>query len=694
MFSHFHHIILRFALLMALLPLGLTIFSCTTRDNTISGFVQSGDQPIDLSTITLYSTGTGRGSRILGQSQSDASGFFRISYTRPSDPNAVLYLTADSDLLNTTKSNQLSNLNTIRLATMLGKLLVPTGIVINERTTIATAYAMAQFFTPAGIDGTVPGLQNAAATLRNLVNIETGQVGSVLGNPPNGNITSTLATFNSLANLLAACVRTESECSPLFSLATPPQGDAPTNTLEAAVNIAHFPWQNVQDILTQSQQQSLYSPALAPDAEIDAWTLAISHEGNGHELDGPGVIVFDKDGNAWVNNNYVFGSEPTDPEGNICGDDHLLKFTPTGEDFLGAPYKGGGLYGAGFGLTLDPTGDVWIGNFGFQGSNCPNDLTILSQSVSQFASDGTPISPNSQGSAMGEDHGGWPGAGNTIRRPQGTVSDKAGSIWIANCAGDSITKFPNGNPDAAFAIAPVDEGSIDPLLSGPFGLTIDASGNAWVASQGNDSVFAFDTDGNLIHSVTGMMANEAGIRFPMGIASDALGNIWVANSGIMRSFCAGLNPDSQFEDVETANDPEFMGEDASVTMILPDGTPSSDSPFKGGGLILPWGIAVDGNGNIWVTNFHGQRVSQLCGDTPENCPPGFQTGQPISPDGGYSSDALVRNTGVSIDPSGNVWLTNNWQLLPNPQNPGGHQVVVFIGLAKPVQAPLIGPPNL
>jgi hypothetical protein len=54
---------------------------------------------------------------------------------------------------------------------------------------------------------------------------------------------------------------------------------------------------------------------------------------------------------------------------------------------------------------------------------------------------------------------------------------------------------------------------------------------------------------------------------------------------------------------------------------------------------------------------------------------------------------LKRNTGVQIDPSGNVRLTNNWEIFADPQNPGGHEMVVFIGLAKPVKAPLIGPPG-
>ncbi|MGB7292568.1 MAG: NHL repeat-containing protein [Thermodesulfobacteriota bacterium] len=695
MFGCYNPIILRLGLLAGLLPLVIPIVSCDTGDNNLaelSGFVRSGDQPVDLSTVTLYSTVTGQGPRLLGQSQNDVSGFFSISYRAPSDPDAVLYLTADRSLINSSQQSQEPQAGFIRLATVLGTPPVMSEIVINERTTVATAYALAQFINPTGIDGTVPGLQNAAATARNLVNVQTGDVGSVLGSFPNGNITSAMATFNSLANLLAACVRTGSECPSLFSLATTPRGDAPENTFQAAVNIAHFPWQNVEDLLSLSQQQSLYSPALGPDADLKAWTLAIRYQGNGQELDGPGNIAFDKDGNAWIINNYVFQLSPFDPTGMVCGGEQLLRFTPTGEDFPGAPYQGGGVYGAGFGVTLDPSGDVWVGNFGFQGSNCPNNIGELSQTVSQFASDGTPISPNSQGNASGDFHGGWQGAGNTIRRPQGTVSDPLGNIWIANCGGDSITQFPSGDPDAAFEIAPLDN-SDDPLVQTPFGLVIDPMGHAWVTSNANDSVFAFDTDGALIHSLTGTAASVAGIIRPMGIASDALGNIWVANSGIIRPPC-GSPPDlSLFDSVDMANQPGFTGENASVTMIRPDGMPSPDSPFKGGGLIVPWGIAVDGNGNIWVANFDGKRVSELCGATPESCPPGFETGDPISPNGGYSSNALVRNTGVAIDPSGNVWLANNWETVPIQQNPGGHEIVVFIGLAKPVKTPLIGPPN-
>ncbi|MCH7948952.1 MAG: hypothetical protein IH875_00545 [Candidatus Dadabacteria bacterium] len=291
---------------------------------------------------------------------------------------------------------------------------------------------------------------------------------------------------------------------------------------------------------------------------------------------------------------------------------------------------------------------------------------------------------------MGQDHGGFRGAGKTINQPQGIVSDRGGNIWIANCSGNSVTQFPNGNPDLAFALQPLDDMG-DFLIIKPFDIAIDVDGNAWVTGNESNSVIAFDTDGNLIRSVTGTLASDAGIISPMGVASDSLGNIWVSNSGIIRAPCDGTDPPTWIQVLELSLAAEFLGKNASVTLINADGVPVG--PFKVGGLLLPWGIAVDGNDNVWVANFQGRAVSQLCGAAPENCPPGFETGDPISPDGGYFFDGLKRNTAVQIDPSGNVWLTNNWEIIADPENPGGHEMVVFIGLAKPVQAPLIGPPQ-
>ncbi|WP_455361577.1 Vgb family protein [Streptomyces sp. SYSU K21746] len=619
------------------------------------GAVRSGGSAVARAEVVLYRAGQERGApaTVLGRARSDAGGRFTISYQQPRERNAVLYLLADAG----------GRHKPVRLATVLdGPRRTPPRVVVNERTTVAAAYAMAQFTDGRDIAGTYPGLQNAAATAQNLADVTTGKIAAVLAAPPNGSETSTLRAFNSLANTLAGCVAGKT-CEELFRLARPAGGDRPSNTFRAALDIAHNPGRHVGGLYRLSLRERLYTPALT--AAPDAWTLAVRYDADGRTIDGPGNIAFDAHGNAWVPNNYIYNPDPREP---TCGGDYVIKLTPTGENAPGSPYRGGGLYGAGYGITLDPKGNVWVGNFGFQGTGCPLDPDPLYRSVSQFRPDGTPLSPPT----------GW--RYGDIMQPQGTVSDRRGNIWIANCGNRSVTRVPHGRPDHARNIASPSGGLIK-----PFSVAIDTRGRASVTGNGSDNVLRLSPKGAPLGYVSG-----GGISAPMGNASDSVGNVWVANSGLVDIPCDGtgvLPPESG------ALDQRDGAAEASVTMIRPDGT-TPRHPYERGGLFLPWGIAVDGDDNVWVSNFGGQRVAHLCGARPKTCPSGHRTGDPISPAStGYTSDGLVRNTAVQIDPSGNVWLTNNWETVPLQTNPGGHEVVVFVGMAAPVRTPLLGTPG-
>ncbi len=134
------------------------------------------------------------------------------------------------------------------------------------------------------------------------------------------------------------------------------------------MNIAHTPWReaNISALYDLSLASDLYEPI--PESAPSDWTLAIRYEGNGQELDGPGNIAFDADGNAWVCNNYTYSSDPIRSE--MSAETTISSDSPRRVGISRAPYQGGGLYGAGFGITLDPDGNVWVGNFGFQGSGC------------------------------------------------------------------------------------------------------------------------------------------------------------------------------------------------------------------------------------------------------------------------------------------------------------------------------------
>ena len=140
----------------------------------------------------------------------------------------------------------------------------------------------------------------------------------------------------------------------------------------------------------------------------------------------------------------------------------------------------------------------------------------------------------------------------------------------------------------------------------------------------------------------------------------------------------------------------------SVTLLRPDGTQYTGSPFVGRGLPGPWAAVVDGNDNVWISNFAAPNspIAELCGVRIENCPPGFKTGDQISPPGGYVGGGLQMQTDLAIGPAGDVWVMNNWQdigsCIGTPLEAlstrcGGQGVVIFYGMAKPVRAPQIGP---
>jgi sugar lactone lactonase YvrE len=626
------------ALLVALLPAPGAVAAKTGR---LQGQVLSGKGPLRSSPVILYGVSPGKRNRpfVLARSRTRSDGTFKMRH-RKRGRKTILYL-----LVGKGKST--------RLASVLGNSPGPSQVVVNERTTVASGFALAQFIRGGTISGPSPGLQNAAGMVRNLVNVRTGGLSGVLTQDPNGTSTSTLREFNSLANMLPRCVRNRSHCGGLFRAAKPPGGRAPKGTLEAVADIARSPWKKVARLFKLAlTQPAPYRPALDPSQTPDAWTLALRFNGDGHTMDGPGNIAIDGHGNLWVNNNYTYSA---DRFASQCSSDLLFKFNPRGRYVQGSPYAGGGLSGAGFGITLDPRGRVWVGNFGFSSPGCP--VIPPRNSVSLFDSRGRALSP-----AQGFTQGG-------IASPQATVSDRKGTIWVANCADGSITRIPGGNPAAAQKISGLG-------LVLPFGVGINRKGQSFVTGLGSSNVAILNKDGT---PTPNSPIGGGFLKRPMGIAPDSRGNMWVANSGIVDLPCPFTGP---------VPEPPL---DGSVALLGPDGTPKAQ--FRGAGMTIPWGIAVDGNDNVWVANFQGQRISEICGLRRRHCRPGSAVGSPISPESGYGFDGLTRLTGAAIDPSGNVWFTNNWKLLPPPANPGGYEIVAFIGLGGPLKTPTIGTPR-
>ena len=612
------------------------------------GAVRANEAAVRGATVVLLRAGsTPAGAEVLSMATTDAGGRFNLPVPPNLNKEDVLYATAVGGTIGNAPIPP-----AVELATALGDLRSGR-IVINELTTVAAGFSLAQFADTGSLGGADPGLSNAAKMARNLVDASTGRTARFLARSPNGTDTETLSNFNSLASIIAGCAAGANDCSAFLDAATDAWGTRPATTWQAMTLLPTNPSGDAPGVFAQIPANPTFTPVrtTAPAA----WIIALRFYGNGRQFNGPGNVAFDAEGRVWANNNAQWSRRPE----NVCPGLELFLLDPYAAGRPMQTFTGGGLNGAGFGIGIDTKGNVWVSNFGFTGSLCTQPPT--SNSVSEFGPDGSPRSG---------DNGYTDGP---LSFPQGTISDVSGNVWIASCGTDSLVMYPQGQHQHAEVVG-------ENEIAIAFDVAQNTEGNIFVTANGGDQVVAFDQQGQQLPGSP--FGDSSTIENPLGIASDSLGNVWVSNSGVLNVPC------SPGESLVVPDD--IVPFNGSIALLTANGAVEQ---FTGAGLTLPWGIAVDGDDNLWVANFGGERLSHLCGARLSTCPAG-QVGAALSPsDTGYAFDGLQRNTGVEVDPSGNVWLANNWIKLPLPTDPFGDGLVVYLGMAAPVRTPLIGTPQ-
>jgi hypothetical protein len=665
----------------------------------IAGQVLAGGGRVEGATVTLWAATAGAPVQ-LGRAATGDDGRFTISSAAASAKDASLYLIAEGGKSSADRTD--GDNDSMALMTVLGGT-PPANVVINELTTIASVWTHAQFIEGAAIKGHALGLRIAAGNVPNLVDVTTGGLGPVIQDPMNSSQTSTLATFNTLAILLAGCLTRvrDDACEKFFAAATPPGGTAPTDTLTAAENIARNPAHQAETLFAlldefypvpagELWREVHFIPYLsfAPSA----WTLSLVFAGGG--LNSLGGIAIDGEGNMWADDNFLAGAQSTAwvPFGG-----GISKIAPNGEPIspMTVGYRGGGIDGPGFGIAIGADDKVWA-------------TSLAGKTISVFdRNTGEPLSPET-----GYDFDGQLGS------MQGIITTLNGDVWALDNENSQIVHLPKGDAAKGRILGrTVNDKPVDGTLQvkGPFHLAVDQQDRIWVTNGGSNTVTRFPANDP-------GKADQIEVGYgPRAVAIDSLGNAWVANTlghpGKKEMLALAKEKlESKVENrVESSASPaeraakmwfglyqlmlKYPGGD--VSMVRPDG--SVLPPFDGGKSInAPWGIAIDGNDNVWVANAFGRSVTHLCGVRLETCPPGAKTGDPISPPGGYVGGLQII-TDVAIDPAGNVWVANNWdrpdegfKKEPDPAYStrfGGNGTVVFYGLAKPVKTPLIGPPR-
>lgn len=430
----------------------------------------------------------------------DANGNFRITGDYLCTPDSQVYLYASGGNPGMAPG---TNNTAIGLIALLGNcsstgtfaVTIPR-LIVNEVTTVVGATAIAPFAADAthvSSDGSAPFLIGIGNAFRNATNMENLTTGLALATTPAGNGTVPQAQLHSEANSLAACVNSASPsstaCTGLFGAAGFLGNDGvnavgpPTNTANAAINIAHNPGANVGTIFGLGSAAPPFQPALA-SAPSD-FTVSITY--TDPSLTNPLSLAINSQGDVITANTSC-----------NC----LTELSS-----LGARLKqifGGGLNVPEY-VSIDQGDGIWV-------------INALSSGISNFSSTGVALSPTT----------GYTDP--SLNTPIAFAFDISDNVYIPNYNTSTVTELNNS-------------GALVKVISGggvaqPVAIAFGPSGNFYVQNYYDSTVSFFNGSGSPIIPSPGVSLPGANEIAAMAVGPS--GNIYLLNEGIENGTGTGL----------------------------------------------------------------------------------------------------------------------------------------------------------
>jgi sugar lactone lactonase YvrE len=266
--------------------------------------------------------------------------------------------------------------------------------------------------------------------------------------------------------------------------------------------------------------------------------------------------------------------------------------------------------------------------------------------ISTVAGDGT----------QGYSGDGGPATSAQLDGPVGIAVDTAGNLFIADSYNARIRKVTpdgfvstvagDGNPGYSGDGGP----ATSARLYWPYGIAVDAAGNLFIADTGNCVIRKVTPDG-LIRTIAGnglrgfggddWPATFAWFNYPYGIAVDRAGNLFISDqyNGRIRK----VTPSGFISTVAGNGTQGYSGDGGSANLAQ---------------LHYPSGVAVDTDGNLYIADQFNGRIRKVT-------PSGFISTVAGNGTQGYSGDGGPATSaqffipyGVAVDTAGNLFISD------------------------------------
>jgi sugar lactone lactonase YvrE len=183
-------------------------------------------------------------------------------------------------------------------------------------------------------------------------------------------------------------------------------------------------------------------------------------------------------------------------------------------------------------------------------------------------------------------------------------------------------------------------------LNNPRGIALDRTGNLYIADSSNDRVRRVDRQSGVISTVVGSgergfagdggSARLANLHFPHGLALDEGGSLYIADAGNHRIR-------------------KWDGQTGTVTTVAGTGQPrfyGNGGPATAAGLFAPRGVALDGQGNLYVADTQHSCIRKIDRDGIITMAAGSD---PRLVEKGAAPKYLWHPVGVTVGPDGHIY---------------------------------------